>query len=479
MLLCRASAYQQCWQLNKYLSCKGLARTPSRRLSTDLLEELQTRGFIQDVTRPQELQSALRSKQQAVYAGVDPTAKSLHIGHLFPLMCLLHFQVRGHRIIPLIGGATGLIGDPSGRLVERQLADRKEVEANVVSLSASLDKFFQHALLYAKSRVKEDLNDVQPPSITSNLIWHKSISMLDFLRTVGVHARINTMLNRESVRARLSSQQGLSFTEFTYQLLQAYDFYHLNRSHGCTIQIGGSDQWGNILAGLELISRSNPDQDAGNKPPEAFGITTPLLTTASGDKFGKSAGNAIWLDPILTSVFDFYQYFIRVADADVERYLNLFTLAPEDVIQEIMAEHNKQPEKRIAQRKLAAEVTELVHQTSGVERAEALSQLLFAADYSDLRAARLVSALEGDPRLVMLSPEEMFEFPIPKLAAKHGLVSSNSAARNLVVSRGLYLNNHPVQDATSKLDVHDLVDNRIAVIRAGKEKLLVLALNVQ
>ncbi|KAG6857684.1 hypothetical protein H0H87_004100 [Tephrocybe sp. NHM501043] len=391
--------------------------------STGLLEDLSERGFVHQVTRPEILSAALESKRHIVYVGIDPTAGSLHIGHLIPLMCLLHFQLRGHGAIPLIGGATGRVGDPSGRLTERQPADVKQVGDNVDSLTQGIRTFFKRASVYAQARGANIEGLVMEPAVTSNLQWHEDINLLEFLRTVGIHARVNTMLNRESVKARLTSQRGLSFTEFTYQLLQAYDFYHLNKTHSCTIQIGGSDQWGNILAGIELIGRlESPASDVAEA--EAFGLTTPLLTTASGDKFGKSAGNAVWLDTSLTSVFDFYQYFVKVDDADVEKYLKLFTLLGREEITSVMETHRAQPEKRTAQKRLAAEVTEIVHTDTGVSRALTLTRLLFESNYDGLTARQIISAFDGDPRLVMVDEADLLGTSVMKLSAKHHLVAS-------------------------------------------------------
>ncbi|KAF9450444.1 tyrosyl-tRNA synthetase [Macrolepiota fuliginosa MF-IS2] len=459
---------RQCHKLVKY------------RLFHDvsLLDDLAYRGFIQDVTRPEALSQALQSKPQAVYSGVDPSASSLHIGHLLPFMTLLHFQIRGHQIIPLIGGATGRVGDPSGRLTERKPADIKQVEDNVVKLTESIQFFFSRALEYAKSRLGAHGSPVpamQSPAVLSNLEWHEKFTMLDFLQFVGKHVRVNTMLNRESVRARLESQQGISFTEFTYQLLQAYDFHHLHKHHNCGIQVGGSDQWGNILAGLELIGRR--ESPSATAEPTAYGLTTPLLTTSTGEKFGKSAGNAVWLDPNLTSIFDFYQYFLKVTDDDVEKYLKLFTLLPRSTISQIIQTHQLNPEKRIAQRQLAAEVTELVHKHDGVIRAETLTKMFFESHYEGLKAEHVKSALEGDPRLVLLDFQEIRETPVAKLAAKYGLVASNSAAKNLIASHGLYLNNQAVPEVQYTIQPSSLIDNRIAILRAGKGKLLVLVEN--
>ncbi|KAG6811531.1 hypothetical protein H0H92_006964 [Tricholoma furcatifolium] len=422
------------------------------------------------------LDAALNSKRQVAYVGIDPTAGSLHIGHLIPLVCLLHFYLRGHRVIPLIGGATGRVGDPSGRLTERQLADVEQVSDNVESLTKGIKIFFKRASEYAQMRGVNLESLEAEPAVASNLDWHENINLLDFLRTVGIHARVNTMLNRESVKARLTSQRGLSFTEFTYQLLQAYDFYHLNKSQGCTIQIGGSDQWGNILAGIELIGRLE-NASSEDTEPQAFGITTPLLTTASGEKFGKSAGNAVWLDVNLTSVFDFYQYFVKVDDADVEKYLKLFTLLRPDEVSSVMEAHLNQPEMRIAQKRLAAEVTQMVHTDTGLSRALTLTKQVFESNYDGLTAHEIISAFEGDPRLVIVDPMELLESPVVKLAARHGLVASVSASRNLVQSRGLYVNNQTVPEPHYKLSRSELLDSQVAILRAGKDKLLILAAN--
>ncbi|KAF9526001.1 hypothetical protein CPB83DRAFT_858482 [Crepidotus variabilis] len=455
------------------------SRFPSRarryHSNSNILDDLSHRGLIQALTNRNSLDNVLRTKSQTIYAGVDPTASSLHIGHLIPLICLLHFQLHGHKIIPLIGGATGRVGDPSGRLTERQPADTKRVEENVVILTASLQRFFKQGLLYAQSRVPSKADSFKEPSVLNNLDWNGSFTLLDFLQGVGIHSRVNTMLNRESVRSRLESRQGLSFTEFTYQLLQAYDFYHLHQQHGCTIQIGGSDQWGNIVAGLELINKLNSHSTSTPQAhKEAFGITTPLLTTSNGQKFGKSAGNAVWLDPELTSVFDFYQYFVKITDADVGKYLKLFTFLPTSEIDSIVEEHLQKPEKRIAQHKLAEEVTEMVHGKASVARARTMSELLFGSNYDSLRAQDIIATLKDDPRLVILRTPELLGSPIIKHASKYGLAASNSAAKNLVTSRGLYLNNRPIKDARRQIEPRDLLDGSFVVLRAGKDKLLVL-----
>ncbi|KAJ7770206.1 hypothetical protein DFH07DRAFT_268864 [Mycena maculata] len=439
-----------------------------------LLDDLSYRGYVQDVTTPQFLHSALESAPQTVYAGIDPTARALHVGHLLPLMCLLHFHIRGHTIIPLIGGATGLIGDPSGRSTERELAEKETTLQNTTALVESVERFFTRALTYADERLVLAQDRFTPILAKNNLDWHRDLSMMDFLRTVGVHARVNTMLAKESVRTRLASQQGISFTEFTYQLLQAYDFHHLFTRFGCAVQIGGSDQWGNILAGISLINRiGGRDADA---PPAAFGLTTPLLTSATGVKFGKTAGNAVWLDPNLTSTFNFYQYFFKTTDAEVESYLKLLTLMSWTEISETMAAHNLDPSLRIAQRRLASELTELIHLKPGRMAAETMSKLMFETEFKDLPADEVLAAFDGERYVHFVDPAELVDVSVVKLAVKYGLASSLSAARMLVLSRGLYFNNRPVPEVGFKLTQMNLLGGRVVVLKAGKDKLAVLVL---
>ncbi|KAJ7096283.1 hypothetical protein C8R44DRAFT_643918 [Mycena epipterygia] len=437
-----------------------------------LLDDLSYRGYVQDVTTPQFLHSALESGQQTVYAGIDPTAPALHVGHLLPLMCLLHFHVRGHNIIPLIGGATGLIGDPSGRSTERELAETETTAQNTSALIASVELFFERAFIYADERIVLDPDRGRQVRVKNNVDWHRNITMMDFLRTVGVHSRVNTMLNKESVRTRLESRQGISFTEFTYQLLQAYDFHHLHHQYGCSIQVGGSDQWGNILGGISLINRINErNPDA---PPTAFGLTTPLLTSPTGVKFGKTAGNAVWLDPKLTSIFNFYQYFVKTTDTEVESYLKLLTLMSWAEIKETMDAHQLQPNQRIAQRRLAAELTELIHLKSGRFMAETMTKIMFGTELSDVNSTDILNAFEGERSVHYVDPAELHTVPVVKLAVKYGLAASASAARILVLGRGLYYNNRPVPEVQFTLRPMHLVGGELVILRVGKDKLAVL-----
>ncbi|KDQ28134.1 hypothetical protein PLEOSDRAFT_1083989 [Pleurotus ostreatus PC15] len=460
--------------LKRLLVLRAWKPSPSRLYSTrGVLDDLHDRGLTFSVTRPDELNQAIQSGPRVLYSGIDPTAGSFHAGHLLPLMCMLHFQLHGHRVIPLIGGATGLIGDPSGRTTERDLAVKQEVEANVASLTEGVKRFFDSAKTYASKRVTLDLAKWQDVEVKNNIQWYEGVSFLDFLRNVGVHARVNTMINRESVQARMNSQQGISFTEFTYQLLQAYDFYHLHMYHGCSIQLGGSDQWGNILAGLDLIQKLEPDRVKGDGR-DAFGITTPLLTTSSGDKFGKSAGNAVWLDPRKTPPFDFYQFFYNTSDADSARYLKFFTLLPEQAIKEAIVEHNRAPEQRIQQTLLAKEVTELVHGEAGVTSALRVTDLLYSADRKKLNATDILSAMKEDPRLRVISRSDLTETSVVKLAAVHRLTDSGSQAKTMCKARGLFVNDVVWTDLQGTLAADDLIDGRVAVLRAGKHKHVVL-----
>ncbi|KAI0066165.1 hypothetical protein BV25DRAFT_1868421 [Artomyces pyxidatus] len=443
-----------------------------------LLEELEGRGFVSQSTRPELLKEHVQAGQRVVYSGIDPTAASLHVGHILPMMCLVHFHVRGHRVVPLIGGATALIGDPSGRSTERPLMEQAKVEDNITRLKPRVQKFFERALEYAQSRHVVTEKHLDRVTVLNNIDWFDKLGVLEFLSVAGTTARVNSMLSRESVQSRLNSQQGISFAEFSYQLMQAYDFLALNKKNGCTIQVGGSDQWGNIVAGVELLNRAHgsPDDQAAARD-KGFGITTPLLTTASGEKFGKSAGNAVWLDEKMTSIYDFYQFFLRTPDEDVGRYLKLFTLLPLQRINEALSEHMLRPERRAAQKLLADEVTELVHTAQGVHRAQSTTQALFGTDVSDANADDILAALAGDPRL-HVAGQKLMETSILKLAVDHGLVTSNGAARKLIALKGLYVNGKPVTKDDQRVKLEDLIGERLVILRVGKSNHAVLTVHL-
>ncbi|KAF9784313.1 hypothetical protein BJ322DRAFT_1064083 [Thelephora terrestris] len=441
---------------------------------SELLDELVNRGLIDRMTRPEALQHHLRTPQ-TIYSGVDPTSSALHVGHLIPLMVLLHFHLRGHKIIPLIGGATARIGDPSGRLSERPLLSTSSVEDNASILRSAVTKFFQGSLTYAAARLKCLDVRADVPEVLDNFQWYKSMGLLEFLRVAGYHSRVNTMLGRESVRARLDSKEGISFTEFTYQLLQAYDFQELHRSLGCTLQVGGSDQWGNILAGVDLINRIADAEQGPEARDKVYGMTTPLLTNSSGLKFSKSTGTAVWLDRTLSSYQDFYQFFIRCPDEQVEQWLKMFTLLEPEQIAELMQRHKIAPHLRVAQKVLAGETTEMVHGPSAVRDAQTAAKVLFDSDYSSINVSDLLSALESDPKLVYVDKGEIFSVPLIKMGASTTFFGSVSAAKNMVKSSGLKLNNKVVRDPFYVLKPDDLLGERVAILKAGPHRHLVLA----
>ncbi|MFI5954155.1 tyrosine--tRNA ligase [Cryptosporangium sp. NPDC051539] len=412
---------------------------------SDFLDELRWRGLIAQTTDEQALSTALDNAPLTVYAGFDPTAASLHAGHLVPLLTLRRFQQAGHRPIVLAGGATGLIGDPSGRSSERVLNTPERVRELVDALRPQLAKFVDFE---------------QGAILANNLDWTASVSALDFLRDVGKHFPITQMLSRESVAARLNSG-GLSYTEFSYQLLQANDYLQLYRDHGCRLQIGGNDQWGNITAGLDYIRRVTAN-DGG----PAHALTVPLLTNATGEKFGKSTGGgSVWLDPSLTSPYSWYQFWFNTDDRDVVSRLKTFTFLDRKEIEELEVAATERPAARLAQRRLAAEMTTLVHGSSETEAVVAASGALFGrGELQTLPAATLRAAL-SEAGLHQVSGE------LPSAAAllhASGLASSLSDARRTVREGGAYVNNTKVTDSEASPAREDLLHGRWLVLRKGK-----------
>ncbi|MCX7591870.1 MAG: tyrosine--tRNA ligase [Kiritimatiellae bacterium] len=383
-----------------------------------------------------------------MYAGFDPSANSLQVGNLVTIIALMHFQRCGHRVIAVVGGATGMIGDPSGKTSERPLLDEAEIRRNVAGIRENLSRFvdFRHP--------------TAPAKILNNYDWLGEFRFIDFLRDVGRHFRLNAMLAKESVRTRLQSEAGMSFTEFSYQLLQAYDFLHLYDTEGCILQIGGSDQWGNITAGIELIRKLRGGQ--------AYGLTIPLLCDSTGQKFGKSEGNAIYLSSERTSCYDFYQFFIRTADADVVKLLRVFTLLPVEEIEQLAERVKVAPEQREAQRRLAEEVTRMVHGEDGLRVAQRASAVLFGEPMDDLRPEELLSVFSDAPS-TELRREELAEMSVADLAVRTGLCASKGAVRRLAEGGGLYLNNRRVSAVDGRISEADLIGGRLLVLRSGKK----------
>ena len=412
---------------------------------SNVLDILRERGLIEDVTSPEA--ATVLDTPQVVYAGFDPTSNSLQAGNFVTIMVLAHFQRCGHRVIAVAGGATGMIGDPSGKTSERTLLSREQVERNLEGIRENLSRFldFDHP--------------TAPASIVNNNDWLGNFGFIDFLRDVGKHFRMGQMLGRESVRARLNSDTGMSFTEFSYALLQAYDFLWLHDHEACRFQIGGSDQWGNITAGTDLIRRL--------RGCEAFGVTTPLVCDSSGQKFGKSEGNAVYLDATRTSPYDFYQFFFRTTDADVIRFLRIFTFMPAEEIAGLEAEVQRAPEARAAQRCLADTVTRAVHGEDGLRIATRASAVLFGESFEGLHADDLLGIFVDVPSTEM-TRADLEGALLTDVAAATKLCRSKSAARRLIENGGLYINNRRVTAIDATVGAGDIVDDRVVVLRSGK-----------
>ncbi|MEW9531354.1 tyrosine--tRNA ligase [Microbispora sp. NPDC049125] len=411
----------------------------------DILDELEWRDVIAQTTDADALRKALADGPITVYAGFDPTAPSLHMGNLATLLILTRFQRAGHRPIGLVGGATGLIGDPSGRSSERALNSAEVVEEWVSRIRVQVEKF---------------LSFDEGPSgaaLVSNLDWTAGLSAIGFLRDIGKHFPVNRMLARESVSARLAGE-GLSYTEFSYQILQANDYLELYRRHGCTLQVGGSDQWGNIIAGVDLIRRV--------EGAHVHSLTGKLITKADGTKFGKTASGAVWLDPALTSPYAFYQYFLNADDRDVVRFLKVFTFRTREEIEELEKAVADRPAAREAQRALAEDLTTLVHGAGELASVIAASRALFGqGSLAELDARTLESALAEVPKATVSSLGASYV----DLLAESGLVESKSAARRAVKEGGAYLNNVKITDEEYAPTADDLLHGRFLVLRRGKK----------
>lgn len=410
----------------------------------DIWAELQWRGLLYQAT-DENLKRLLKDESFTLYCGFDPTGDSLHVGSLVPLLALARFQRAGHAPIALAGGATGLIGDPSGKKEERQLCTREQVAANVEGIRKQLEKFLDFNAGSLSAR------------LVDNAEWLDGYNLLNFLRDIGKHFTINDMLSKDSVRNRLET--GISYTEFSYQLLQAYDFYHLATRYGCRLQTGGSDQWGNIVAGIDLTRRMAQRQ--------VYGLTFPLITKADGSKFGKTAeGTSCWLDPKRTSPYKFYQFFIQTEDRDVIKFLRYFTFLSKEEIGELEAALEASPEKREAQRALARNMTELVHGQSEMQRAEAAAKALFGGGLELLDERTLLEVFEEAPSKD-LSREWVSVFLVD-LLVEAGIEQSKAAARQSIQGGGIYLNNERIQDVRERLSEERLMHGRYVVIRRGK-----------
>lgn len=428
-------------------------------MSKNFVEELRWRGMLHDIMP--ETEAHLLANSSSGYIGFDPTADSLHIGSLVQIMILIHFQKAGHRPIALLGGATGMIGDPSGKTDERNLLDSKALERNVSGIKQQLEKFL-------------DFNKTNSAAaqLVNNYHWMKNYSLIDFSRDIGKHLTVNYMMAKDSVKKRLGSDSkvGMSFTEFTYQLLQGYDFLYLYQNMDCKIQMGGSDQWGNITTGTELIRRK-----ASGK---AYAITCPLITKSDGTKFGKSEGGNVWLDKSRTSSYKFYQYWLNATDEDAEKYIKIFTLLTQEEIVSLTSEHKETPHLRLLQNKIAEEVTQMVHSKEDLEKAKQASKILFgrstAEDLIQLDEDTFLVVFEGVPQAEI--SKSQFQSGIEMinlLASETGFLKSNGEARRALAENSIAVNKNKV-DENYVIAENDLIDKKYILLQRGKKNYFIL-----
>jgi len=421
-----------------------MTETAAPHTINELLDDLEYRGLIHQVTDREGLAKKLNDGSVTLYSGFDPTADSLHIGHLLPVLLLRRFQLAGHNSIALVGGGTGLIGDPSGRSTERSLNTSDTVALWTESLKGQLSRFLDFE------------TSANPARLVSNYDWLAPLDVITFLRDVGKHFTVNYMLAKDSVDSRLAN--GISFTEFSYMILQSYDFYELNRSHGCSLQIGGSDQWGNITAGLDLIGKMGGSG--------AFGLTMPLVTKSDGKKFGKSESGAVWLDRNKTGAYAFYQFWINTDDNDVVKFLKYFTFLSREQIAALEAELAASPEKRAAQRELAREVTRLVHGQEAVDSAENITQALFSGDVAQLSEAELVEALQDMPSAVV---DEAAESGLIDLLVAAGAAPSRRQAKQDIESGAVSVNGQKQTAIDAAITAEHGLHGKYVVLRRGKK----------
>ena len=426
-------------------------------MPSNFIEELRWRGMVHDIMPGTE--EALNKAVSAGYIGFDPTADSLHVGHLVQIMTLVHFQRAGHKPFALVGGATGMVGDPSGKSQERNLLDAETLEHNVKCVRGQLEKFL-------------DFNcGPNSAEMVNNYDWFKDMSFLDFIRDVGKHISVNYMMAKDSVKKRLET--GMSFTEFSYQLVQGYDFYYLNKHKDCIVQLGGSDQWGNIVTGTELIRRKSGG--------EAYAVTTPLIKKADGTKFGKTEGGSVWLDPERTSPYEFYQFWLNSSDADSVNYIRIFTLRSKEEIEALEREHNEAPHLRILQKAIAEDITIRVHGEEALRTAIAASNILFgkstADDLRSLSEKDFFTVFDGVPQAKVSRDEFNGSMSIiDALAAKTGFLSSNSEARRELKANAISVNKEKVGEEFLLTNDH-LINGKYVLLGKGKKNNYILVID--
>ena len=422
---------------------------------TDIYEELRWRGLIHQTTDDEKLAEWLRSGSRTLYAGFDPTADSLHVGHLMALMILRRFQKAGHRPIALVGGATGMIGDPSGKSAERNLLSVVELDRNIVCIEQQMRAFLDFE------------SGANAAALVNNHNWMQQFSYLDFLRDVGKNFPVNVMLAKDSVKARLASEAGLSYTEFSYMLLQAYDFVYLNQQFQCELQVGGSDQWGNITAGIDLARRMRGVQ--------VYGLTCPLLTKSDGAKMGKTESGALWLSPQRTSPYQFYQYWINVDDADAGKCLRMLTELSREEIEQLDRERAENAGGRTSQRCLAEELTRLVHGDAGLTVARRATEIFFGAEIAELDDVQLTAIFADVPSQELSRARlEVAGLNIVDALVEAQLAKTRSDARRTIDQGGAYINNRRVESHKAQLQARDLASETVMVLRTGKKKYALL-----
>ena len=423
-------------------------------MAKNFVKELEWRGMIQDMMPG--LEEQLAKEMTTAYVGIDPTADSLHIGHLVSVMILKHFQHCGHRPIALVGGATGMIGDPSGKSLERNLLDEQTLRHNQEAIKRQLSKLIDF-----------DSDAPNAAIMVNNYDWMKEFSFLAFIRDIGKHITVNYMMAKDSVKKRFNGEgEGMSFTEFTYQLVQGYDFFHLYEAHGCKLQLGGSDQWGNITTGTELIRRK-----LGG---EAFALTCPLIKKADGTKFGKTESGNVWLDPRYTSPYKFYQFWLNVSDEDAERYIKIFTMLEKEEIDSLIAAHREAPHERQLQKRLAKEVTSMVHSPEEYEKAVGASQILFGGATSEalrtLDEQTLLQVFEGVPTFTIAKSELEAGVDVLTLFAERcKLFASKGELRKLIQGGGVSVNKEKVTDANAIYNAEALIAGKYLLVQKGKK----------
>ena len=426
---------------------------------TNFVEELRWRGLLHDIMP--ETEAHLLEHATAGYIGFDPTADSLHIGSLVQILILKHFQNAGHKPIALVGGATGMVGDPSGKSAERNLLDEASLLKNIEGVKSQLSRFLDF-----------DTTTDNPAELVNNFDWMKDISLIDFVRDTGKHITVNYMMAKDSVKKRLSSEskEGMSFTEFTYQLFQGYDFYHLYKEKDCKLQMGGSDQWGNITTGTELIRRKAQGK--------AYAITVPLVTKADGTKFGKTEGGNVWLDAKRTSPYKFYQYWLNSSDEDAEKYIKIFTFLDKNAVEALVAEHREAPHLRLLQKKIGEEVTVMTHGREAFDNAIKASQILFgkstSEDLKSLDEQTFLDIFEGVPQATIYKEDiDNGLDMIGALAAKTGFLNSNGEARRALKENAISVNKEKVTDSFM-IGSSDIIADSYVLLQRGKKNYFLL-----